>query len=69
MKMQVMKKRRIIASHGSSSISKSVVQKKDRVGVGIFRINLSHTNLEEFEQIEKHLIKVINGKAKYIRYT
>ena len=40
----------IIATLGPSSLSKDVVKKMDRTGVDIFRINLSHVDIDDFEE-------------------
>ena len=44
-------KKNIIATLGPSSLNKKIVQKMDLSGVDIFRINLSHTDIHEFEKI------------------
>ena len=45
-----MKVRKIIATLGPSSLTKEIVEKMDILGVDIFRINLSHININEFEE-------------------
>mgnify|MGYP006107578575 CR=1 FL=1 len=46
-----LKNKKIIATLGPSSLKKSVVKKMDSLGVDIFRINLSHVKINEFEKI------------------
>ena len=48
-----MKKRKIIVTLGPSSLTKQVVKKMDILGVDIFRINLSHVEINEFEKTIK----------------
>ena len=73
-----MHKKCIIATLGPSSLKKEVVQKMDRLGVDIFRINLSHVNLDDLEEtllsavernvrISFHLIERI-GKSSGKRF-
>ena len=45
------KTRQIIATLGPSSLNLSAVQKMEKSGVDIFRINLSHTDLDDFVSI------------------
>ena len=40
---------KIISTLGPSSFNKRTVQRMDKSGVDIFRINLSHTDLDELE--------------------
>ena len=47
----------IIATIGPSSMNKKIVQKMEKSGVDIFRINLSHTTVEDFVSIYKQLSK------------
>jgi len=44
-----MNRKKIIATLGPSSLTKRVVKKMDILGVDIFRINLSHVDINEFE--------------------
>ena len=46
-----MKKRKIIATVGPSSMNKNIIKKMDDSGVDMFRINLSHTKMEDFKFI------------------
>jgi len=46
-----MKKRKIIATVGPSSMNKHIIKKMDDSGVDMFRINLSHTKMEDFKFI------------------
>ena len=41
----------IIATIGPSSMNKQIIQKMEKSGVDIFRINLSHTTVEDFVSI------------------
>jgi len=50
-----MKKRKIIATVGPSTFNEQIIKKMDEVGVDMFRINLSHTVVEEFSSIVKKL--------------
>ena len=43
------KKLLIIATIGPSSMDKDTIQKMDKSGVDIFRINLSHTEAKDFK--------------------
>tara|TARA_Y100001970_G_scaffold15871_1_gene17874 strand:+ start:58646 stop:60880 length:2235 start_codon:yes stop_codon:yes gene_type:complete len=52
-----MDKKLIIATVGPSSMNKQIVQKMDASGVDIFRINLSHTTIEDFVAIYEQLSK------------
>ena len=47
----------IIATIGPSSMNKKIVQKMEKSGVDIFRINLSHTTIEDFVSIYQQLSK------------
>jgi len=58
-----MKRKIIIATIGPTSLNKKVIQKMDQAGVDIFRINLSHTNLNDFEEL---VLKVQKWTAKPI---
>ena len=55
--------KKIIATLGPSSFFEDVVKKMDLFGVNIFRINLSHTNINEFKKI---INKVKNWTDKTI---
>ena len=46
-----MNKKLIFATIGPSSMNKEIIQKMDKSGVDIFRINLSHTEACDFEKI------------------
>ena len=46
-----MDNKKIIATLGPSSLIQNVVKKMDILGVDIFRINLSHVQINEFEEI------------------
>jgi len=48
-----LKNKKIIATLGPSSLKSNVIKKMDLYGVDIFRINLSHTDIEHFESIIK----------------
>jgi len=48
-----MNRKKIIATLGPSSLEEKVVKKMDLLGVDIFRINLSHVNIDEFENTIK----------------
>lgn len=50
-----MNKRKIIVTVGPSSFYKTTIEKMDHAGVDIFRINLSHTKLQDLENIIKTL--------------
>ncbi len=50
-------KRKIISTLGPSSFNELTIHKMDNAGVDIFRINLSHTKIEEFEGLVKMLSK------------
>ena len=56
-----MKNRKIIATLGPSSLKKEVVKKMDNLGVDIFRINLSHVDINKFENTIK-LVKSWTNK-------
>ena len=51
------KELKIIATIGPSSLNKKTISKMDQSGVDIFRINLSHTELKDFEKIIKQVRK------------
>ena len=51
------KELKIIATIGPSSLNKKTISKMDQSGVDIFRINLSHTELKDFEKIIKKVRK------------
>lgn len=42
---------KILATLGPASMTKSIVENMDSSGVDLFRINLSHTKIEDFEKI------------------
>ena len=46
-----MDKTKIIATLGPSSLTRHIVAQMDRLGVDLFRINLSHTKIDELEGI------------------
>ena len=48
-----MNRKKIIATLGPSSLKKEIVEKMDFLGVDIFRLNLSHVPLNEFEKTLK----------------
>jgi pyruvate kinase len=50
-----MNKKFIFATIGSSSTNQETIQKMDKSGVDIFRINLSHTEVHEFREIRSQL--------------
>jgi|TARA_Y100000294_G_scaffold158168_1_gene160268 pyruvate kinase len=52
-----MGKKLIIATLGPSSLNKEVVKKMDILGVDLFRINLSHVKINEFENTVKMVKK------------
>ena len=51
---------KIIATIGPSSLNKKIILKMDQSGVDIFRINLSHVEINEFED------KMLDGNPKKI---
>ena len=44
------KNKLIISTLGPSSLRKEIVQKMDESGVDVFRINLSHTNIDDYKK-------------------
>ncbi len=46
---------RILATLGPTSMTKKVVQKMDSSGVDIFRVNLSHTRIEDFAGVVRQI--------------
>ena len=46
---------KILATLGPSSMTKSIVQEMDASGVDIFRINLSHTKIEDFPSVVRDI--------------
>jgi pyruvate kinase len=48
-----MSSRKIIATIGPASFAPSIVKAMDRAGVDLFRINLSHTEVEDVETVYK----------------
>ena len=55
-------RKKIIATLGPSSLKKEIVQKMDILGVDIFRLNLSHIDLNEFEKT----LKIVTSWTKKI---
>ena len=53
-------KQNIIATLGPSSFDKKIVNKMDESGTDLFRINLSHTNINDYEKI----INMVSGWTK-----
>tara|TARA_Y100000590_G_C15743879_1_gene1021287 strand:+ start:1265 stop:3487 length:2223 start_codon:yes stop_codon:yes gene_type:complete len=53
-------KQKIIATLGPSSFNKKIVKKMDESGADLFRVNLSHTNINEYEKI----INMVSGWTK-----
>ncbi len=47
---------KILSTLGPSSMETSTIKKLDDMGVGVFRINLSHTPLDQIEKNVKHII-------------
>ena len=58
-----MKKIKIICTLGPASFSSSILKQLSKEQVDIFRINLSHTNID---QIEKKIIYLKKNKIKNI---
>ena len=52
-----MNKRQIISTLGPSSFKENIVRKMDESGVDIFRINLSHTEINDYEDI----VRMVSG--------
>ena len=52
-----MKKIRIICTLGPSSLKKEVILEMKKLGVDVFRINLSHTKISNLPNILKYLKK------------
>ena len=50
-----MKKIKILATIGPSSLDKKIIKEMDKNGVDIFRINLSHTNINHLEDQIKQI--------------
>ena len=50
-------KRKIICTLGPSSFNKSVLLNLKKIGVDIFRINMSHTSISELENLIIYLKK------------
>ena len=48
-------RKKIIATVGPASLSQKIITNMDRCGVDLFRINLSHTRLDDFSEIVKSL--------------
>lgn len=46
---------KILATLGPASMKKSIVENMDSAGVDLFRINLSHTNIEDLEKIIQNI--------------
>ena len=55
-----MNKKLIFATIGPSSMDQETIQKMDKFGVDIFRINLSHTEVHEFREIFNQVSKWTN---------
>ena len=55
-----MNKKLIFATIGPSSMNRETIQKMDKLGVDIFRINLSHTEVHEFREIHNQVSKWTN---------
>ena len=53
-------KNKIIATLGPTSLNERTVNQMDLFGVDYFRINLSHTKVEEFEPLVEQLRKWTN---------
>ena len=60
-----MKKIKIICTIGPSSFKRSILNKLKRLGVDIFRINLSHTKIEELIK-NINLLKSCVDKKKFV---
>jgi len=50
---------KILSTLGPSTLFPKIIQKLDKMGVDIFRINLSHTPMEE---VEKTIEKIVQAK-------
>ena len=48
---------KILSTLGPSSLNKETVQQLEKSGVHLFRVNLSHTKLDDLEEI---IFKIIN---------
>lgn len=48
-------KTKIIATVGPSSMHKNIIHKMDQAGVDMFRINMSHTDINDFQSIVEQL--------------
>lgn len=51
------KKVKIMATVGPSSFEESIIQKMDKSGIDIFRINMSHIEIRDLNSIIKQLKK------------
>lgn len=51
---------KILATVGPSSIDKQMLQRMESVGVDVFRINLSHTKKEDFEQVFQKISSTVS---------
>ena len=51
-----MKDIKIICTVGPSSYDESIIKKMDESGVDLFRINLSHTSIDDFTSVAKNLM-------------
>ena len=51
-----MKEIKIICTVGPSSYDESIIKKMDESGVDLFRINLSHTKIDDFTSLAKNLM-------------
>lgn len=54
-----MDKIEIISTLGPASINKNCIRMMDKSGVDIFRINMSHTSVDEFEN---YTIRFLSGQ-------
>ena len=54
------KHRKIIATVGPTSFNENTIKKMDEAGVDVFRINMSHTNMEDIEVSLKKLLTLTN---------
>ena len=60
---------KIICTLGPSSFNTNVLKNLKKCGVFIFRINMSHTNINELEKkilfLKKNKIKIINNQTPW----
>ena len=59
-----MDKIKIISTVGPASMKKEIIQKMDQNGVDIFRINLSHTKLKDYNKIIEKIKSLVMAKCK-----